>query len=77
MGELTGILTSKGTLRGQFNSGATLAATVVTSKFIGATDYEQLKNLPQIEGVTLVKNKTFDELGMTECTNQDIINLFK
>lgn len=40
-------------------------------------DYEKLINLPQIESVTLIGNKTFDELGMSECTNQEIINLFK
>lgn len=40
-------------------------------------DYNQLKNRPKIEGVTLVGNKTFEELGFLEMSNseiQDIIN---
>lgn len=67
MEKLSGKLSSVGGLSGQ--------TTIPT--YFGTKDYEQLKNLPQIEGVTLVKNKTFSELGMEECSNQDIINLFK
>lgn len=40
-------------------------------------DYNQLKNRPKIEGVTLVGDKTFEELGFLEMSNseiQDIIN---
>ena len=40
-------------------------------------DYNQLKNRPKIEGVTLVGDKTFEELGLLEMSNseiQDIIN---
>ena len=67
MEKLSGKLSPVGGLSGQ----TTIPA------YFGATDYEQLKNLPQIEGVTLIKNKTFSELGMEECTNQDIIDMFK
>lgn len=41
------------------------------------TDYEQLENKPQINGVELDGNKTFEELGEQTITNvelQDIIN---
>lgn len=41
------------------------------------TDYEQLENKPQINGVELSGNKTFEELGEQTITNvelQDIIN---
>ena len=40
-------------------------------------DYNQLKNRPKIEGVTLVGDKSFEELGFLEMSNseiQDIIN---
>lgn len=67
MEKLSGKLSSVGGLSGQ--------TTIPT--YFGTSDYERLKNLPQIEGITLIKNKTFTELGMTECSNQDIINLFK
>lgn len=42
-----------------------------------AEDYERLKNLPSIENVELRGNKSFEELGLKECSNQDILNLFK
>ena len=67
MEKLSGKLSPVGGLSGQ----TTIPA------YSGTKDYERLKNLPQIEGITLIKNKTFTELGMTECSNQDIINLFK
>ena len=40
-------------------------------------DYELLNNKPQIEGNTLIGNKTFEELGLLELSNaeiQEIIN---
>ena len=42
-----------------------------------AENYENLKNLPSIEEVVLIGNKNFDELGLEECTNLDIDQLFK
>lgn len=42
-----------------------------------SADYEQLENKPQINGVELNGNKTFEELGEQTITNvelQDIIN---
>ena len=35
-------------------------------------DYEELVNKPSIEGVELVKNKSFSQLGMDRATNEDI-----
>lgn len=40
-------------------------------------DYEQLTNLPSIEEVTLIGNKSFKELGLEECSNIEIDMLFK
>lgn len=45
-----------------------------TKQFL-ANDYSLLKNQPQIEGVTLKDNKTFEELGATGLTNLEIENL--
>lgn len=49
----------------------------------GETDYEKLKNKPSINDVTLIKNKTSDQLGLQDhmdtITNrdiEDILNLF-
>lgn len=35
-------------------------------------DYELLLNLPQIEGVELIGNKTFEDLGLTALTAAEI-----
>lgn len=42
----------------------------------GTKDYEKLKNKPSIESVTLLGNKTFEDLGMVRCTNSEIEALF-
>lgn len=39
-------------------------------------DYNVLANLPQIETNTLTGNKTFEELGFTEITEEDIERMF-
>lgn len=39
------------------------------------TDYTKLTNLPSIEDVKLLGNKTFSDLGITQITNLDINNI--
>lgn len=38
-------------------------------------DYEKLVNKPQIEGVTLIGNKTFPDLGLEKLSNTELENL--
>lgn len=38
----------------------------------GIDDYDDLQDKPQIEGVTLGGNKTFDDLGLQPITNSEI-----
>ena len=40
-----------------------------------ANDYNTLKNQPSIEGVTLIDDKTFEDLGATSLSNLEIENL--
>ena len=40
-----------------------------------ANDYNTLKNKPQIEGIELKDNKTFEDLGATSLSNIEIENL--
>jgi hypothetical protein len=40
------------------------------------SDYEQLNNMPSIEGVTLVGNHTQEELGVNPIGNAAILALF-
>ena len=41
-----------------------------------AKDYEVLDNKPQIEGVTLIGDKTFEELNLQRVSNAEIEQLF-
>lgn len=77
MQNITGSLVSNSTLSGEISRRSSLSGDMQIPDKVGANDYNALKNLPQIEGVELKDNKTFEELGMQECTNQDIINMFK
>ena len=43
----------------------------------GTNNYDVLVNKPRINDVELRGNKTFDELGMIECSNKDIEEMFK
>lgn len=67
VGEIKGTITSKQSLKGELTS----------PKSVGASDYEELTNKPSIENVILVGDKTFEDLGLHEASNQDILNLFK
>lgn len=55
-----------GTLMGSGSVGGNVTNPPVVS------DYEKLKNLPQIEGNTLIGNKTFKQLGMDTLSVQEI-----
>nr|DAL46639.1 MAG TPA_asm: hypothetical protein [Caudoviricetes sp.] len=41
------------------------------------SDYNELKNKPQIESVELKGNRTLDEFGLSKAANTDILSLFK
>lgn len=43
----------------------------------GTSDYNNLNNKPQINGVTLTGNKTSDQIGISRLTNEDIESIFK
>lgn len=40
-------------------------------------DYEKLIKKPRINDVELIGNKTLEDLGIEECTNQDIDDMFE
>ena len=41
----------------------------------GTNDYEELINKPKINNVTLIKNKTFSDLGLNSLTNMELESL--
>ena len=44
---------------------------------ISENDYEKLIKKPRINEVELKGNKTLEDLGLEECLNQDIEDMFK
>lgn len=43
----------------------------------GTNNYEKLKNKPAINGVELIQNKSFEDLGMSIITNQELEDMLK
>ena len=43
----------------------------------GTADYNKLKNKPRIEGVELTGDKSFEDLGATALTNEELEALLK
>ena len=74
-GNLSGRASPEATMSGNVSGRKTITGKASVSS--GTNDYEKLLNLPSIESVQLKGNKTFEELGMSECDNIDIDNLFK
>ena len=71
-------LISKAHLKASITEKITLKASLSVPKSLGfQNDYEKLKNLPQIEEIILIGNKSFSDLGLEEVTNQDILDMFK
>jgi hypothetical protein len=52
-----------------------LSEEVVFVDVNGSTDYENLKNKPSINGVTLTGNKTSGEIGIEEISNMELEDL--
>ena len=64
-------------LVGLINADRNMQGTMNLPQRGGASDYEDLNNKPQIEGVTLIGNKTFEDLtlfGLSNIEIYDIVN---
>ena len=59
-------------LVGQIHTDESLRGLMNMPQGGGTTDYELLRNKPQIEGVTLIGNKTFEELTLVSLTNEEL-----
>lgn len=65
-------------LKGRVASVGRMCGTLTIPKTLSGTDdYSSLRNKPTIENVELVGNKDFEDLGLRETTNQEILDLFK
>ena len=65
------------TIEAVIDSSYDLNAELESPKQVMDKDYENLKNKPSINDVTLSGNKTFEELGDHILTNSEILNLYK
>lgn len=74
---LSGTVTRNGTLTASLNrNGRTIGGSVAPgSSGAGTSDYERLRNKPQIESVELIGNKSFEELGLEPITSDELIDI--
>lgn len=78
-GNLTGALSIDNRLSGRIVEN-TIENTItgrltVPSSVNGVSDYERLNNKPSIEDVTLIGNKTFEDLGLESIDNTELMDL--
>lgn len=74
---LSGTATPKARLNASINSNISLSGNASGSNRTGTSNYEQLSNLPSIEAVQLIGDKSFEDLGLEECSNIEIDNIFR
>lgn len=72
MSKITGKININDKLEGKLDSHAELDGDIGIPQKIANNDYENLANLPQIEGITLTGNKTFEDLKLHVLTNSEI-----
>ena len=65
------------TLSGSLTTEAPLSGNLKMADRVIEKDYEKLKNKPSINGVELVADKSFEELGDHVLTNFEILELMK
>ncbi len=61
---------------GKIKTQSKLKGVLKYSSYSVGDDYNILKNKPQIEGVELKDNKTFEELGLLEVSNTELKEMF-
>lgn len=73
---LTGQMSAE-TLSGSLNTDASMSGTLNMAKSSVEKDYEKLRNKPSINGVELIRDKSFEDLGDHILTNFEILGLMK
>ena len=62
-------------MSGSLNSSSDMSGSLNMAERVYENDYEKLVNIPKINGVELVGNQSFDDLGMSELTALDVFNI--
>ena len=73
---LSGSITAA-TMSGSLNSQTGMSGNLQMADRVYENDYEKLKNKPSINGVELVQDKSFEDLGDHVLTNFEILELMK
>ena len=75
-GQVTGVLNVKqAIINGNVSSDGKLSGNVYLPRTKMVNDYEELNNKPKIESVVLSGNKTFDDLGMSSITIEELLEI--
>ena len=64
-------------MSGSLNADAGMSGDLKMAERVYENDYEKLKNKPSINGVELIKDKSFEDLGDHVLTNFEILELMK
>ena len=64
-------------MAGSLNADTGMSGDLKMAERVYENDYEKLKNKPSINGVELVQDKSFEELGDHVLTNFEILELMK
>ena len=62
-------------MSGSLNADTGMSGSLNMAERVYENDYEKLHNKPKINGVELVGNQSFDDLGMSELTALDVFNI--
>lgn len=63
-------------MKATFSESSGMSAKFGSSQVIETGDYEALSNKPKINGVTLIGDRSFEDLGEESLTNMEIISIF-
>ena len=64
-------------MSGSLNTDTGMSGDLKMAERVYENDYEKLKNRPSINGVELIKDKSFEDLGDHVLTNFEILELMK
>lgn len=72
---LRGVLSETKSLKGTLIAPSKNTINIMAGANVNETNYERLKNKPSIEGVQLIGDKTFEELGLENIDNLELMGL--
>ncbi|MBR6337527.1 MAG: hypothetical protein IKR76_07315 [Ruminococcus sp.] len=76
MKEISGQVSVKGRISGALTPRGNVSGSVGRAEKVYENDYNNLKNKPQIEGVPLENDKTFEELGLTPISAEELADMW-